>query len=346
MSITDSLNFNSHEKLAFYHYAKRRLNFYIAIHNTALGPSLGGCRYLNYKTEQNAIDDVLNLSSAMTYKHALAKTPFGGAKAVVIGDPKQKTDDIYRFLADAVNQQNGQFIISQDSGFSEQDLYQMAKYTQYIAFPTTNQKLGANPSPATAKGMFYGIQTAVQYKFNTTDLKGIKVAIQGVGSVGADLARQLHSVGAEVCICDHQTPNVERLHNDLGLKIVHYDDIYSQDVDIFCPCALGGAINSTTIKQLKASIVAGCANNQLDSTNSGDLLFERGILYAPDFVINSGGIMNCHMLVIDGNAEMLNRQLHNIKDRLLQIWTLSQQKSQPANIIAIELANKIIDKKC
>ena len=344
MSFTQSKNFKHHEQLLAFNDSKQGFSFYIATHCTNLGPGLGGCRFLPYASEQDAIDDVLKLSYAMSYKHAIAKTPYGGAKAVFIGNPTAKTQATFKFIAKAVNQLQGQFIISLDSGFYESDLYQLAEYTDYITVPSKNQDLIANPSPATALGTFYGIQQAVKYKLNSDTLAGVKVAIQGVGNVGADLAKRLVNAGAIVVICDTNQENIASLTKQISVKVVATGDIYKQAVDVFAPCSLGGIISLENIKQLKAQVIAGCANNQLADEKLGDILLAKNILYVPDFVINSGGIINCHLLKIGGNFQQLNQYLLQIKTWLQEIFVKSSMDKMATNIIANTIAKTRINK--
>ncbi len=286
----------SHEELIFVQDSCAKLRGIIGIHSTVLGPSLGGLRVWNYGSEQEAIEDVLRLSEGMTYKAAAANLKIGGGKAVIIADPhKDKTPELFRAMGRFVERLNGRYITAEDVGTSVDDMEYLRETTQYVTGTKADEGGSGDPSPTTANGVFESIQVCVEEVMGTDSLKGIRVAVQGVGHVGYLLCRNLHKSGAELVISDVHAPNIERGKKDFGAEVVSADDIYSQEVDVFAPCALGAVINDGTIPRLKCRIVAGAANNQLaDTRKHGRALHDMGILYAPDYVANAGGLINIY----------------------------------------------------
>lgn len=267
---------------------------YIAVHNTNLGPALGGCRVSAYKSEDEAIRDALRLSRGMTYKNALAGLPLGGGKSVIIADPyTQKTPEMITDVARAVEALGGEYISAEDSGLSEDDVRIMAKETDYVVgFSTDESEIGGNPSPVTAYGVFCGMRSAVLKRYGKTNMDGLKVSIQGLGAVGYELARLLQEDGAKIFACDMREAVLEQAQKEIpGLEVVALDDIFDCDADIFAPCAMGAQLNSNTIPRLKVDMVVGAANNQLATQADEQLLEEKNILYAPDYVVNSGGVI-------------------------------------------------------
>lgn len=270
------------------HDAASGLRAIIAIHNTRLGPALGGCRCLHYPNTGAAINDVMRLARGMSYKAAMAGLPLGGGKAVILL-PKQDVDRTALFSAYGrfVDELGGRYISSVDSGTSPADMDIAARHTRHVR-STSDQ---GDPSPSTAQGVRYGIEAAVQHHLDQGDLKNIRVAIQGLGHVGYYLARELHSAGARLTVCDNNPQAVTRVVEEFGARAVAPEEIYSAEADVFAPCALGGVINDDSVPRLKARIVAGASNNVLAEMRHADALHERGILYAPDYVINAGGLM-------------------------------------------------------
>ncbi len=302
MAVFSSPDFDQHEKVVFCCDPDTGLRAVIAIHNTNLGPALGGCRMYPYISDDLALSDALRLSRAMTYKSALANLPLGGGKSVIIADPaKDKSAALFREMGRFVESLAGNYIAAQDSGTSVQDLQHIAAETRHVAgtqqaVDDCGKTRSGDPSPATAYGVFVGIKAAVKHCFNRSDLDGVKVAIQGVGNVGFRVARRLHNEGVRLVVSDVNEASLLRAVNEFGAQAVECDSIHSQDVDVFAPCALGGAVNDTTIDAIRARIIAGSANNQLASVGLGQVLHSRGILYAPDFVINAGGIIHVHYM--------------------------------------------------
>lgn len=292
MTVFSSESFDGHEHVAFYHDRQSGLKAIIAVHDTTLGPALGGCRMWAYGSDADALTDVLRLSRGMTYKNALADLPWGGGKSVILGNAKtEKTPAMMRAMGRFVESLGGMYIIAEDVGTNPDDMVEIAKGTDHVRGV---KGIGHDPSPATAFGVFKGIEAAAHNRFGAADLNGMRVAVQGLGHVGYDLARQLRQAGAVLTVTDIDKAALEKAASELEATVVGLDEIYDADVDIFAPCALGATINDDTIARLKAKVVAGSANNQLAEERHGDDLSERGILYAPDFVINAGGVIHIY----------------------------------------------------
>jgi len=293
-------SFDDHETVRRFELSDDVVAF-IAVHNTNLGPALGGCRMTNYASESDALHDVLRLSKGMTYKNAMAGLPLGGGKAVIIGDPKtQKTPELMQALGAAVETFEGMYITAEDSGTAEEDMVEIASQTEFVVGLPPEKltgsdygELGGNPSPLTALGCYHGINAAIKYRYDgEKTLKDLTVAVQGVGAVGLELAKLLEQDGATLIIADISNENLAAAQKVLKNEtVVSPDEIYGVDVDIFAPCAMGGALNDTSIAQLKVDIVAGAANNQLMENHHDQALLNENILYVPDYVINSGGVI-------------------------------------------------------
>ncbi|MBT8115260.1 MAG: leucine dehydrogenase, partial [Arenicella sp.] len=281
--------FDDHEFVSFTEDSTSGLRAIIAVHNSNLGPAVGGCRMYPYASDNDALIDVLRLSRGMTYKSALAGLPMGGGKAVIIGDPHtEKTPALLEAMGRFVDQQQGKYITAEDSGTSVADLKIMGGQTKYVSGVNEAQRFGGDPSPMTAYGVFCGIRAALHYKNGSDSLEGISVAVQGAGSVGRYLIKLLKEHGAEVLVADVNEANLTEALT-LGAIKTDTGKILTADVDVFAPCAMGAVLNSDTIPLLRAPIVAGAANNQLAQHENGVMLLKRGTLYAPDFVINAGG---------------------------------------------------------
>ncbi len=321
-----------------------KLTAIIAVHNTNLGPAAGGCRMFPYATHEEALTDVLRLSRGMTYKSAMAGLPFGGGKSVIIGDSrKDKTRELLHAMGDFVDSLNGRYITAEDSGISVEDVRVMAERTEYVSGFDASEEHGGDPSPVTALGVFIGIREAVSHRCGT-DLGGIRVAIQGVGNVGFHLARFLTEAGAEVTVADVNEGNLNRAVSELGVTAVSIDDILSAEVDVLAPCALGGAINRDTVGTIKAGIVAGAANNQLSSPDMGGELLDRGILYAPDYVINAGGIIDVYYQRLGQRSdEVVKPHVARIGLNLGAIFRASDVQRRPTNEVADEMAEAIFN---
>lgn len=347
MTIFHHPEFDAHETVSFCHDARTGLRAIIAVHNTNLGKGLGGCRMWAYGSEAEALTDVLRLSRGMTYKAALAGLPQGGGKSVIIGDPRRdKTPELMRAMGRAVERLNGAYVVAEDSGTNVADIRLMAEETSHVGGLADEKAIAAgrsgDPSPATARGTFIGLQAAVRFALGREDLRGLRVAVQGVGNVGYRLAKQLHEAGAKLWVTDLHAPAVERCVRELGATAVVMDAIHALDVDVFAPCALGAILNDSTIPQLKARVVAGAANNQLAvAARHGEALRARGILYAPDYCINAGGIIDIYYEGPGYDAVAVETHLHRIGTTLTEIFERSAREGRPTHEIADRMAEEI-----
>jgi leucine dehydrogenase len=333
--IFNELNFDDHEQVVFVSEPKSGLKGIIAVHNTNLGPAMGGCRMWNYASEALAVNDVLRLSRGMTYKNAVAGLPIGGGKSVIIGNPKtDKTPALFEALGEALERLGGRYITAEDVGTSPQDMAHVATKTSYVA------GLGSSgdPSPYTALGCFVGAQAAVKHHFKRDSMDGLTVALQGLGHVGYDYARRLHAAGAKLVVTDIDEAALERARAEFGAEVVGVDAIYDVDADIYAPCALGATLNPNTLSRLRAKIVAGGANNQLATNEIGDLLRQKGVLYAPDFVLNAGGIIKvCYEYLKKPEADV-EAHVREIRDTLAEIFARADKEGCSTAVVADELA--------
>ena len=345
MAVFSLSDFADHEQVVFVSDDKSGLKAIIAVHNSNLGPALGGCRMWPYASEEEAVRDVLRLSRGMTYKSAMANLKLGGGKSVIIGNPRtHKTPELLAAFARALEQLNGRYIAAEDSGTSVADMKYMTQFTQHVAGihdkPSDAGTRSGDPSPATAYGTFIGIRAAVKERLGRDSLDGLRVAVQGVGNVGFDLARQLKEAGAQLWVTDiHREPLVQA-GKELGATVVAPDEIFGLDVDVFAPCALGAILNDTTIPQLKASIVAGAANNQLAEARHGLELMKRGILYAPDYVINAGGIIDVYHERIGFDRAVLLKHIEGIHDNLMEVFERARKEERPTGEVADAIAEE------
>jgi leucine dehydrogenase len=333
--IFNELNFDDHEQVVFVSEPKSGLKGIVAVHNTNLGPAMGGCRMWNYASEALAVNDVLRLSRGMTYKNAVAGLPIGGGKSVIIGNPKtDKTPALFEALGEALERLSGRYITAEDVGTSPQDMAHVANKTSYVA------GLGSSgdPSPYTALGCFVGAQAAVKHHFKRDSMEGLTVALQGLGHVGFDYARRLHGAGAKLVVADIDEVALERARAEFGAEIVGVDAIYDVNADIYAPCALGATLNPNTMSRLRAKIVAGGANNQLATDDMGDLLRQKGVLYAPDFVLNAGGIIKvCYEYLKKPEADV-EAHVREISDTLAEIFARADKEGRSTAVVADELA--------
>lgn len=337
-------DFDNHEAVEM--VANETLTAIIAVHNSNLGPAAGGCRMYPYDSEWDALTDVLRLSRGMTYKSALAGLPLGGGKSVIIANPAtDKSPELFHAMGDFVNSLKGRYVTAEDSGTSVEDMALIGERTPYVSGVMAGDRFGGDPSPWTAYGVYTGIREAVKYRCGT-DLRDIRVAIQGVGNVGFHLARLLTEAGASVVVADVNERNLDRAVAELGVEFTDIGRILSTDADVLAPCALGGAINRESIRTIRAGIVAGAANNQLaDSEVGGDLL-DLGILYCPDYVINAGGIIDVYYQQQGNHSEaVVKAHVEKIGDRLSEIFRQSDLKRMPSNLVADEMAEQIFRKK-
>jgi leucine dehydrogenase len=346
MAVFTHPEFDAHERVAFRFDRESGLKGIIAVHNTRLGNALGGCRMWPYASDNEALTDVLRLSRGMTYKAALAGLPQGGGKSVIMGDPRhEKTPALIRAMGRFVESFGGSYIVAEDSGTSVADMRLMSSETRHVAGFVDENSAGSgrtgDPSPATAMGVFIGIQSAAKAKLGRDHLKGLKVAIQGVGNVGGRLAKHLADAGARLWVTDMHQPAVRRCVDELGAEAVPHDEVHALDVDVFAPCALGAVLNDKTIAQIKAKIVAGAANNQLAHPKHDYALLERGILYAPDYVINAGGIIEIYYEGPDYDEQKVTAHLQRIGATLTKIFEHSATSQRPTGEIADRMAEAI-----
>lgn len=321
------------------------LDAIIAVHDATLGPACGGCRIRPYETVEAALDDVKRLSRGMTYKNALGGIPFGGGKAVIIADPKtQKTDAMLRAFGRAVDSLGGLYYTAEDSGVTEHDLEIVRSETKFAA-GVAKAGQGGNPSPFTARGVFRGIEAAAKVKLGRETLRGARVAVLGTGAVGMALCEMLHDAGAALIVADVNDAAVAEAVRRFGAAVVAPADCIAADVDIFSPCALGGAVNAETIARLKAPVVAGAANNQLATPDMDAALASRGVLYAPDYVINAAGVISVGLEILGAwNAADLTRRIDGIGDTLTAIFERSAREGRPTGEIADRMAVDVIAK--
>jgi leucine dehydrogenase len=344
MTLFDSPAFEDHEGVHAFSDEKTGLKCIIAVHSTARGPAAGGCRMWAYPDAEAALTDALRLSRAMSYKNAMADLELGGGKAVIIGDSRrQKTPALFEAFGRAVEDVAGKYWTAEDVGVSPADLMHARRHTRYVAGLEGHPAASGDPSPVTAEGVFRGIRLSVKRRLNR-DLDGITVAIQGVGHVGAYLAEKLHAAGAKLIITDVNEDALRQVAGATGARIVTPGAIFDADAEVFAPCALGGAINADTLPRLKAKVVAGGANNQLADPDVGRALFAHGILYAPDYVINGGGIINVagEIRAIDrGEAfdpAWVETKLARLMQTLDEVMDRSRVESRPTHEVANEIA--------
>ena len=344
LDIFDAAKKLPHGGLHFHHDPETGLQAIIAIHSTALGPALGGCRFLHYNSVPEAINDAYRLARGMSYKAAIAGVPTGGGKAVII-KPKHIADKKAFFgkFGQFVEQLGGQYITAMDSGTSLEDMDIIAKHTRHVASITAENTISnGDPSPFTAYGILRGIQSAVEFKLKKHSLKGVRVAIQGVGHVGMDLATRLHKHGAQLFVSDINPAALAYCEKELGATVVSNEEIFSVDCEVLSPCALGAIINDHTIHKIKAPIIAGCANNQLATIEHGQLLHDRGILYAPDYVINAGGLVFAHALYANLGEHQAFERIEHIYHSLLDIYEQSLHNNLPTSEISDSIAKSKI----
>lgn len=315
----------------------------IAIHDTTLGPAIGGVRMREYATEEEALQDVLRLAKGMTYKNAATGLNLGGGKAVIIGDPeKDKSEALLRAFGRYVQSLNGRYITAEDVGTTVEDMDVIYEETDYVTGVSQAFGSSGNPAPVTAYGVYNGMKAAAKHAFGTDSLTGKTIAIQGAGHVAYSLCELLVKEKAEVIITDIRQEAVEKVVHDFQVSDVEPEDIYTVPCDIFSPCALGGIINDETIPQLKAKVIAGSANNQLAEPRHGDLVHERGIIYAPDYVLNAGGVINVADELQGYNRERALKKVESIYDNIDKVITIAQNEQIPTYKAADRLAEKRI----
>ena len=337
MSVFSAPDFADHEEVVFCRDAASGLSAIIAIHSTLRGPALGGCRMRRYASDAEAVRDVLRLSRGMTSKAAMADLAFGGGKSVIIGDPRtDKSERLLLAMARFVDGLGGRYIVAEDSGTSVADMEVVRRRTRHVAGIAKGGS--GDPSPATAWGVFHGIRAAVKKKLGKEDFAGLSVAVQGLGNVGWHLCEHLHQTGALLVVTDIDADRVRRAKAAFGAVTVQPEAIYEAAADVFAPCALGAVINDQTVHRLKAQIVAGAANNQLARPEHGRVLAERGILYAPDYVINAGGIINIAHERPTYDRERAFAHVARIADTLGEVFAKSEAENLPPSDAADRIA--------
>ncbi|CAE6789892.1 Leucine dehydrogenase [Paraburkholderia domus] len=336
----------AHERIVLTTCAKSGLQSIIAVYNTTLGPAFGGCRYWTYAHEADALLDALRLSQGMAYKNALADLPFGGGKAVILRTAGQ-TDrsQLFRAFGRAVESLDGLYITAEDVGTTVGDMRAAQTETRYISGMPRDGGFGGNPSPKTAYGVFVGIEAAVQYVLGRSSLAGVTVAVQGLGSVGWDLCQQLSDAGAKLIVSDVDGTKVALARDRFGAHPVAPSEIVGVEADVFAPCALGAVITPTVAEQCRFRIVAGGANNQLATLEEGDTLHRRGIFFAPDFLINAGGIISCAREYLGGSDEAtVMGEVAGIRERLLQLARRVEQTGEAPARAAVNWAQEKIER--
>ena len=347
MEIFDMREFDGHELVVFGNDARTGLRAIIAIHSTTLGPAAGGCRMRPYATTAEAVADVLRLSRGMSYKNAMAGLALGGGKAVIMGDSrKAKTAELFEAFGRLVDSLGGRYVTAEDVGTTITDMSNVARATRYVAgLGTAPGRAGGDPGPKTALGVHLGIKAAVKFRLGRSDLKGVKVAIQGLGGVGQHLCGLLAAEGAELFVADVQAAAVQRAQEQFKAHPVPVQEVLALDVDVLSPCALGAVLNSKSIPKLRARIVAGAANNQLAQDGDGAALQAASILYAPDYVINAGGIISVSREYQGGASEaQVIADIQAIPARLTEIFERARRENRPTNQVADHMARERLGK--
>lgn len=341
MGVFDLLSQHGFGELHLKRDAATGMNAIIAVHDTRLGPSLGGCRFIHYDDEQAAIIDALRLARGMTYKAAITGLPLGGGKSVII---KPRTDfnrgALFQAFGKFVNELSGHYITAEDSGTSLEDMEVIRTVTKHVTGVAPKNGGSGDPSPFTALGVRRGIEAAVKFVMKRDDISGLSVAVQGVGHVGYHLCKELHGLGAKLTVADVDPLKSERAEREFGAAIVPLDALFGSECDVLAPCALGSALNDTTIPKLRCKIVAGAANNQLAEPRHGDDLMQRGILYAPDYAINAGGLINVATELEGYDAAKSRARVTKIFETIYEIAERAESAMKPTHIIADMMAEE------
>lgn len=343
MGVFETIGTESHEEVLFGLDHESGLRTIVAIHNTALGPALGGARFYPYQNEDDALIDALRLSKGMTLKSAAAGLDLGGGKAVIIGDPKTMgTERLLRAFGRVVDSLGGRYITAEDIGTTPEDISFVARETNFVVGLPSHEGGSGDPSPATARGVMAGMRAVANRLWNSDDLTGKKVAVQGVGKVGMDLVRRLTDAGAETVVSDVEESALTEAVEAYGSKAVAVDEIYDVDCDIFAPCALGACLSESTIHRLRCAAVAGSANNQLAIDEDADLLVERGILYAPDFVVNAGGVINIAVEMDGYSVDRAKAMIDRVYDNVTAALDTAQAEGINPHQAAVRVAEERI----
>lgn len=343
MDLFKEMEIYDYEQVIFCQDKASGLKGIIAIHDTTLGPALGGCRMWPYETEEEALRDVLRLAKGMTYKNAAAGLNIGGGKSVIIGNPKtDKSEALFRAMGRFVESLNGRYIIAEDVGTTEEDMNFMYLETDYVTGSTASSGASGNPSPKTALGIYYSMKRTAKEAFGSESLADRTISVQGVGNVAYELCRLIHEEGGKLIVTDINESAVQRVVDDFGAKAVGIDEIYEVEADIFSPCALGAILNDETIPKLKVKAICGSANNQLaEGKKHGKMLEEAGILYAPDFIVNSGGVINVADELSGYNEERAVKKVKDIYEQMGQIFKIAKEQG----ITTVEAANHLAEER-
>jgi leucine dehydrogenase len=338
-------DFDAHEEVCFFSDEPSGLKAIIAVHSTHLGPGGGGVRFWHYAEDDQALTDALRLSRGMSYKNAMAGLPLGGGKGVILADEqRRKTPEMLRAFGKAVDAVGGRYVTAEDVGMSVADMVEIARSTKYVAgLPNSGSSVGGDPGPHTSLGVFLGIKGAVKRALGKDTLAGLHIAMQGAGSVATGVALHAGAEGAKLTIADVDRAKAQKLADATGGKVASADEILTLEADVVSPNALGAILTEETISALRTPIVAGGANNQLATVKDGARLHARGILYAPDYVINAGGIINvCTEYVGDGDASLVRKRIEGIPVRLEQIWAESERTGRDPAAVADAMAQRLI----
>ncbi|MFK9093209.1 branched-chain amino acid dehydrogenase [Bacillus salipaludis] len=345
MEIFKYLEKYDYEQVVFCQDKQSGLKAIIAIHDTTLGPALGGTRMWTYASEEAAIEDALRLAKGMTYKNAAAGLNLGGGKTVIIGDPrKDKNEAMFRAFGRYIQGLNGRYITAEDVGTTVADMDLIHEETDYVTGISPAFGSSGNPSPVTAFGVYRGMKAAAKEAFGSDSLEGKVVAVQGVGNVAYTLCQYLHEEGAQLIVTDINKEAVNRAVEAFGALAVDPDEIYGVECDIYAPCALGATINDETIPQLKAKVIAGSANNQLKDTRHGDIIHEMGIVYAPDYVINAGGVINVADELYGYNQERAMKKVEQLYTTIEKVIEISKRDGIPTYVAADRMAEERIER--
>ena len=340
MNLFDTISTMGHEQLVLCHDKSSGYRGIIAIHDTTLGPALGGTRFWNYASDEEAITDALRLARGMTYKNAVAGLNLGGGKSVIIGDNRTTNREmIFRAHGRFVDSLGGRYVTAEDVGTGTLDMDFVHMETNYVA---GLQNASGDPSPVTARGVFRAMQATARFRWGSDDLNGRTVAIQGCGNVGFNLARELSAVGARLIVADIDAERVKRVAEVTGARAVSVEEILDQDADILAPCALGGGLNDDTIPKLRVELVVGAANNQLLEDRHGDMLEERGIIYAPDYVVNAGGVINVYGELAGWDRTRSLRKADEIYQTILGVFDIARADGVTSHVAADRLAERRI----
>jgi leucine dehydrogenase len=345
MDVFGMREFDGHERVVYGYDEATGLRSIIAIHSTALGPAAGGCRMWPYGSSAEALVDVLRLARGMSYKNAMAGLPFGGGKAVIIGDSrKMKSPDLFQAYGRFVASLNGSYITAEDVGTTTADMEHVARVTRYVSGLSRRAgEAGGDPAPKTALGVFLGLKAAVKFRLGRSDLEGLSVAVQGVGGVGYHLCRMLAAEGVKLRVADVREAATERVSNEFNAVTVPVESVLSEEVDVLAPCALGAIFNAQSIPGIRARVLAGAANNQLAEERDGIALQAAGVLYAPDYVINAGGIISVAREYHGGATEaQVVSEIHGIPARLTEIFERARREGRPTHAVADQMARERI----